>query len=61
VARLREDRKTHDAHELRESLLEALTAGVQANDHALADKAILFDRALTVLVFASLIDLAGRL
>jgi hypothetical protein len=61
VARLREERETHDEHELRESLLEELTEEVQANDRALASKAVLFDRALTPLALAILIDLAGRL
>jgi len=61
VARLRGERKTHDEHELRESLLEDLTTEVRINDHALARKAVLFDRALTVLALAILIDLAGRL
>jgi hypothetical protein len=61
VARLREERETHDEHQLRESQLKDLAAGVRTNDHALARKAVLFDRALTVLVLAILIDLAGRL
>jgi len=61
VARLREERETRDAHQIRESLLAELTEEVQANDGALARKAVLFDRALTPLVLAILIDLAGRL
>ncbi len=61
VVRLREERETHTARQLRESLLEDLAEGVQANEHALARKAALFDRALTPLVLAILIDLTGRL
>jgi hypothetical protein len=61
VARLCKEREIHDEHELRESLLEELTAEIRINDHALARKARLFDRALTMLVFAILIDLVGRL
>jgi len=61
VARLRDKRESHAAHQLRELQLEDLAAGVSTNDHALARKAVLFDRALTFLVLAILIDLAGRL
>jgi hypothetical protein len=61
VARLSEDRETHDEHEVRESMLEELTAEVHINKHALARRAVLFDRALRPLVLAILIDLAGRL
>jgi hypothetical protein len=61
VARLREERKTCDAHWLRELLLEELTEEVRANDRALTRKAALFDRAPTPLLLAILIDLAGRL
>jgi len=61
VARLREERETHAADQLRESQLEDLAAGVNINDRALARKTVLFDRALILLVLAILIDLAGRL
>ena len=61
IARLREERATHDEHELTESLLEDLAEDVHANDHALARKDPLFNGALTLLVLAILIDLAGRL
>jgi hypothetical protein len=61
VARLREERETHDEHQITESLLADLTAGVRINERALARKAVLFDRAQTVLALAVLIDLAGRL
>jgi hypothetical protein len=61
VARLRDERETHDAHQLRESMLGDLTEDLQTNEHALARKAVLFDRALAPLVLAILIDLAGRL
>jgi len=61
VARLREERATHAAHRLRETMLEDLTKEVRANDRALARKAVLFDQALTPLVLAILTGLAGRL
>lgn len=61
VARLRAYREMHDQHWLRESLLEDLATDVALNDRALAHKAALFERALTPLVLAIMIDLAGRL
>jgi hypothetical protein len=61
VARLHEYRETRDARQLREFLLAELTKGVRANEHALARKSLLFDRALIVMALAILIDLAGRL
>jgi hypothetical protein len=61
VARLREDRETHDDHRLTESLLEDLATDIQLNDRILARTATLFNRALITLVLAILIDLAGRL
>ena len=61
VARLSEERETHPARQLRESMREELTEEAQTNDHALARKAVLFDRALIVMALAILIDLAGRL
>ncbi len=61
AARLSEYGETHDEHQSREMLLAELTADVAINDHTLARRAVLFDRALTPLVLAILIDLAGRL
>lgn len=61
VARLNEDRETHDARQIRESMREELTEEVDINEHALARKTVLFDRALIVMALAILIDLAGRL
>ena len=61
VAQLREERQTRDEHELTESLLEDLAEEVHTNDEALARKDPLFNGALTLLVLAILIDLAGRL
>jgi len=61
VARLREYRGIRDGHQIRESMLAELTKEVGANDRALTRKAVLFDRALTPLAFAILIDLAGRI
>jgi hypothetical protein len=61
VARLNEERKTRGARQIRESLREDLTEAAEANEHALARKSLLFDRALIVMALAVLIDLAGRL
>jgi hypothetical protein len=61
AARLSEYGETHDEHQVREMLRAELTEEVDINDHALARKAVLLDRALTPLVLATLIDLAGRL
>lgn len=61
VAPLSEYHETHDAHQIRELLLAELMTEVHINEHALARRAVLFDRALTPLVLAILIDLAGRL
>jgi hypothetical protein len=61
VARLSEYRETRDARQIRELMREELTEEVDINEHALARKAVLFDRALTVMALAILIDLAGRL
>lgn len=61
VARLRLDRETHDEQQLRESMLDDLASEVLANSRDLARKVTLFDRALTPLILAILIELAGRL
>jgi glucose-6-phosphate-specific signal transduction histidine kinase len=61
VARLSEERETHAARQIRESMRAELIDDAQANDRALARKTVLFDRALIVMAFAILIDLAGSL
>jgi glucose-6-phosphate-specific signal transduction histidine kinase len=61
VARLSEYGETRSARQIRELMREELTEEVDINDHALARKAVLFDRALIVMALAILIDLAGRL
>jgi hypothetical protein len=60
VARLSGERETRGAREIRELMRAQLTKGVRANEHALARKSLLFDRALIVMALAILIDLAGR-
>jgi hypothetical protein len=61
VARLLEYRETRDARQIRDLMREELNNAVEANDLALAGKAVLFDRALIAMVLGVLIDLAGRL
>jgi hypothetical protein len=60
VAAMREAREGKDEHELEELVLEDLARDVEINDQALAHKRPLFDRALTFLVLAILVELAGR-
>jgi hypothetical protein len=61
VADMREAREGNDdEHELEESVLEDLARDIQINEQALARKGPLFDRALTFLVLAILVELAGR-
>lgn len=54
-------RETHDDHTLREWLLDDLIDDVEANEEALSSKGPLIGRALTFLVLAILVELAGRL
>lgn len=60
VADLREARESKDEHELEELVLEDLARDVEINEQALAHKRPLFDRALTLLMLAILVELAGR-
>jgi hypothetical protein len=60
VADMREAREIQDDRRLEERLLNDLTDDVETNDHALARKGPLFDRALRFLVLAILVELAGR-
>jgi hypothetical protein len=54
-------RETHDDRTIREWLLDDLIDDVEANEQALARKGPLIGRALTFLVLAALVELAGRL
>jgi hypothetical protein len=56
----RKARETQDEHKLEEWLLNDLEGDLQINDQALARKGLLFDRALTSLVLALLVELVGR-
>ncbi|HVA20261.1 MAG TPA: hypothetical protein VMU55_08805 [Solirubrobacteraceae bacterium] len=60
VADMREARETKEDRRLEEWLLNDLEEDLQTNDQALARKGPLFDRALTFLVLAILVELAGR-
>jgi hypothetical protein len=53
-------RETHDDRTIREWLLDDLIDDVEANEQALARKGPLIGRALTFLVLAILVELAGR-
>jgi hypothetical protein len=54
-------RETYDDRTIREWLLDDLIDDVEANEQALARKGPLIGRALTFLVLAVLVELAGRL
>jgi hypothetical protein len=54
-------RETYDDRTIQEWLLDDLIDDVDANEEALARKGPLFNRALTFLVLAILVELAGRL
>ena len=60
VAHMREARETRDEHRIEEWLLNDLMEDVEINEQALAHKGPLFDWALTFLVLAILVELAGR-
>jgi hypothetical protein len=60
VADTLEARQTKDEHSLEDSLLNDLAEDLQTNKQALARKGPLFDRALTFLVLAILVELAGQ-
>ena len=61
VLAMHEASETKGDHQLEEWLLESLAEDVHANESALARKIPLLDRALTLLVLAITIELAGRL
>jgi len=56
-----EVREAKDEHSLEDSLLNDLADDIETNEHAIARKEPSFNGALTLLVLAILIDLAGRL
>jgi hypothetical protein len=56
---MRRGRDSKDARELEDSLLDDLEEDIEANEHALTRKALLFKGALTFLAFAILVELAG--
>ncbi len=60
LAAMRGAREAEDARELEDSLLDDLEEDIEANEHALARKTLLFKGALTLLAFAILVELAGR-
>jgi hypothetical protein len=60
LAAMRRAREAEDAREFEDSLLTDLEKDIEANDWAVARKALLFKGALTFLVLAILVELAGR-
>jgi hypothetical protein len=60
LADRRDAGETRDERRLEEWLLNDLTEDIETNEQALARKAPLFDRALTFLVLAIVVELAGR-
>ena len=61
VTDILDDRDRSDDEELEQSLLEDLATETRANEQALASKDPLFIGALSLLVLAVIIELAGRL
>ncbi len=60
VADTLEAREGTDEHSLEDAFLNDLAEDIQTNEHALACKDPLFDRAQTLLVLAILVELAGQ-
>lgn len=60
LAAMRRARESEDARAFEDSLLDDLELDIQINDQALARKTLLFKHALTFLVLAILVELAGR-
>ena len=56
ITAIRKARASRDDNELEESLLDDLAEDLQTNDRALARKGPLFDRALTLLVLATIVE-----
>ncbi len=61
IARMRCERANRDDSEALERLLDGLEQDVDANDRAIVRKATLMDAAITLLLFAILVEFAGRL
>ena len=61
VADMRQARDTKDDRKLEEWLLNDLTEDIETNEQALARKDPLLARAVTLLVLAIILELAGRL
>ncbi len=61
VVDMREVRETKDDRRLEEWLLEDLAEDIEVNEQALARKGVLFNRALSFMVIAITIELAGKL
>jgi hypothetical protein len=59
LAAMRRAREREDARELEDSLLDDLEKDIQINDRVLARKTLLFEHALTLLAFATLVELVG--
>jgi len=60
LAAMRRARETEDARAFEDSLLDDLESDIQINDRVLARKTLLFKHALTFLVLAILVELAGQ-
>jgi hypothetical protein len=59
LAAMRSAREAEDARELEDALLDDLEEDIEANEHALARKTLLFEGALKFLAAAILVELAG--
>jgi hypothetical protein len=59
LAAMRRAREREDARELEDSLLDDLEKDIHINDRVLARKTLLFEHALTLLAFATLVELVG--
>lgn len=60
LAAMRKARESEDEREFEDSLLDDLEEDLRINHRALARKTLLFKHALTFLVFAILVELAGQ-
>jgi hypothetical protein len=60
LASMRDAREVETARAFEDSLLDDLEEDIEANEHALARKTLLFKGALTFLMLAILVELAGQ-
>lgn len=60
LAAMRRARENEDARKFEDSLLDDLEKDIQINDRTLVRKTLLFKHALTLLMLAILVELAGR-